>query len=219
MPTLVTFADLTHTAVTIDANNNPLAVGYIAAYARQHLGRDITHACSSIRRRSLASWPATSRRSPASPTTCGTSSCRARSRRAIKRAAPRTVVVMGGPNYPVDADEQQRYLEAHPEIDFFADGEGEIAFVNLFEALSDVGFDAARLRCSGTPVPGMHYMRRTFRSRRHPAANPGSRRHAALALHDGPAGRVLRRPADPDDADVSRMSRTPARSATTASPT
>lgn len=40
--TTVTFADLTHTAVTVDANNNPLAVGYIAAYARRHLGSGIT---------------------------------------------------------------------------------------------------------------------------------------------------------------------------------
>ena len=36
--TTVTFADLTHTGVAVDANNKPLAVGYIAAYARAHLG-------------------------------------------------------------------------------------------------------------------------------------------------------------------------------------
>ena len=37
----VAFADLTHTSIAVDANNNPLAAGYIAAYAQRHLGRDI----------------------------------------------------------------------------------------------------------------------------------------------------------------------------------
>ena len=78
--------------------------------------------------------------------------------RAIKRHRPRTVVVMGGPNYPVDACEQQAYLADHPEIDFFVDGEGEVAFVNLFQALADADFDADRLRRHGTAVPGVHYV-------------------------------------------------------------
>ncbi len=158
MSTTVTFADLTHTAVAVDANNNPLAVGYIAAYARRQLGSEIAP--------HLFKYPASlarflGRHTPA--VACFTNymwnerlSCAFA--REIKRAAPRTIVVMGGPNYPVDAVEQQRYLEAHPEIDFFADGEGEVAFVNLFRALSDAGFDGARLRSRGTPVAGIHYV-------------------------------------------------------------
>src|SRR5262249_42050505 len=38
MSTTITFADLTHTGVTVEANNIPLAVGYIAAYAKMRLG-------------------------------------------------------------------------------------------------------------------------------------------------------------------------------------
>ena len=158
MSTTVTFADLTHTAVTVDANNNPLAVGYIAAYAQRHLG-------SAISPRLFKYPEALSRFLPAQTPAiaCFTNymwneqlSCAFA--REIKRATPKTVVVMGGPNYPVDAEEQRRYLAAHPEIDFFADGEGEIAFVHLFHALSDVGFDGVRLRRGGTPVPGIHYL-------------------------------------------------------------
>ena len=39
--TTVSFAELTHTGVAVDANNIPLAIGYIAAYAKTHLGDEI----------------------------------------------------------------------------------------------------------------------------------------------------------------------------------
>jgi radical SAM superfamily enzyme YgiQ (UPF0313 family) len=155
--TTVTFADLTHTGVAIDANNTPLAVGYIAAYAQQHLGTEITphvfkypHSLSRFLARQSPAVACFTNYMWNERLSCGFA-------REIKRAAPRTVVVMGGPNYPVDVEEQHRYLECHPEIDFFVDGEGEVAFVNLFRALGDVGFDAGAFRRAGVPVPGVHY--------------------------------------------------------------
>lgn len=78
--------------------------------------------------------------------------------RRIKAQHPGTVVIMGGPNYPVDASEQGTYLKAHPEIDFFIDGEGELPFVALFEALQDVDFNAGRLRQTGAHLGGVHYI-------------------------------------------------------------
>jgi radical SAM superfamily enzyme YgiQ (UPF0313 family) len=156
--TTVTLADLSHTGMGVPANNNPLAVGYIAAYARTQLGREIDP--------HLFKYPAAlsaflARQQPT--IACFTNymwnerlSCGFAGR--IKAHRPRTVVVMGGPNYPVDPDEQAGYLAAHPEIDFFVDGEGEQAFVALFEALREHDFDAGSLRRSGVRVPGVHYM-------------------------------------------------------------
>ena len=54
--------------------------------------------------------------------------------RRIKEYAADTVVVMGGPNYPVDPSDQETFLRMHPEIDFYVVGEGEIAFANLTAA-------------------------------------------------------------------------------------
>jgi radical SAM superfamily enzyme YgiQ (UPF0313 family) len=154
----VTFADLTHTGVGVSANNNPLAVGYIAAYARTHLG-------SAIEPR-LFKYPDALSRSlkrEAPAIACFTNymwneqlSCAFA--RQIKRHLPRTIIVMGGPNYPIDAGEQRAYLETHPEIDFFIDGEGELPFVALFQALVTIDFDANRLRASGVRLPGVHYL-------------------------------------------------------------
>jgi len=37
MSTIISFADLTHTTVAVDANCFPLGCGFIAAYAKKHL--------------------------------------------------------------------------------------------------------------------------------------------------------------------------------------
>ena len=156
--TTVTFADLTHTGVAVDANNTPLAVGYIAAYAREHLGDAIDAR--------LFKYPSTlsSFLAQRTPTIACFTNYMWNSRLScafaagIKRHSPRTVIVMGGPNYPVDACEQHAYLTQHPEIDFFVDGEGEVAFTALFEALAAFDFDARRFKAHGTHLAGMHYV-------------------------------------------------------------
>jgi radical SAM superfamily enzyme YgiQ (UPF0313 family) len=154
----VSFADLTHTGVVVDANNIPLAVGYIAAYAKVHLGDAIDAR--------LFKYPSTlasflSDQTPAMA--CFTNymwnerlGCAFA--REIKKHHPDTVIVMGGPNYPVDPSEQYAYLRRHPEIDFFVDGEGEEPFVELFRALEQTGFDARELKSSGRRLPSVHYI-------------------------------------------------------------
>lgn len=57
----------------------------------------------------------------------------------FKRRNPATVVVMGGPNYPVVAHEQEAWLKARPLIDFYVIKEGEAAFANLALALERAG--------------------------------------------------------------------------------
>jgi radical SAM superfamily enzyme YgiQ (UPF0313 family) len=156
--TTVSFAELTHTGVAVDANNIPLAVGYIAAYAKTHLGDDIdAH---------LFKYPAALSKflSKKTPTIAAFSNYMWNGRlsctfaREIKKRHPNTTIVMGGPNYPVDAPEQREYLEARPEIDFYVDGEGEMAFVGLYKALEEVDFDPSRLKASGTVIPSVHYI-------------------------------------------------------------
>lgn len=66
--------------------------------------------------------------------------------RAIKKASPDTVVVFGGPNYPVDPAEQERQLREHPEVDFTIIKEGELAFAVLVEALQEDGYDVEKTK-------------------------------------------------------------------------
>ena len=54
--------------------------------------------------------------------------------RQAKAAAPQTIVVMGGPNYPTDADGQRAFLERYPLVDFYVYKEGEAPFLALGRA-------------------------------------------------------------------------------------
>jgi radical SAM superfamily enzyme YgiQ (UPF0313 family) len=61
----------------------------------------------------------------------------------IKEAHPNAIIVFGGPHYPLLRDEQEAYLRAHPNIDFYIFREGEQAFVDLFNQLSNHQFSAS----------------------------------------------------------------------------
>tara|TARA_B100001750_G_scaffold65427_1_gene51963 strand:- start:642 stop:2813 length:2172 start_codon:yes stop_codon:yes gene_type:complete len=75
--------------------------------------------------------------------------------RRIKEYAADTVVVMGGPNYPVDHSDQETFLRMHPEIDFYVVGEGEIAFANLTAALTRVDMKKHNMK---DELPSVHYI-------------------------------------------------------------
>lgn len=75
--------------------------------------------------------------------------------RRIKEYSADTVVVMGGPNYPVAASEQEIFLRQHPEIDFYIIGEGELAFANLVAALIRANMKKNELK---DELPSVHYI-------------------------------------------------------------
>jgi radical SAM superfamily enzyme YgiQ (UPF0313 family) len=158
MPIEVAFADLTHTGKVVDANYTPLSVGYIAAYATTQLPGQITPR--------LFKYPAVFAhylKQSSARIACFSNymwnerlQCEFAVR--LKQRRPDVTTVFGGPNYPTEVPVQQRFLERHPEIDFYIDGEGESGFVALFNALADVGFDAAALKARQVMIPNVHYL-------------------------------------------------------------
>jgi hypothetical protein len=50
---------------------------------------------------------------------------------AIKAIAPETLIVFGGPNYPLEAHRQEAWLQRRPMIDVYLAGEGEQPFCEL----------------------------------------------------------------------------------------
>ncbi len=77
--------------------------------------------------------------------------------RQAKARAPRAIVVMGGPNYPVDATGQRAFLQRYPLIDFYVYKEGEAPFVELLQALRALGLDASALKQRRVMLPAVHY--------------------------------------------------------------
>jgi radical SAM superfamily enzyme YgiQ (UPF0313 family) len=72
----------------------------------------------------------------------------------IKAHRPRTVIVFGGPNYPIVRAEQERFLRAHPAIDFYVVKEGEVAFAELMAALWTADLDVEAVK--GAVPPSVH---------------------------------------------------------------
>lgn len=75
----------------------------------------------------------------------------------IKKLWPKTIVVFGGPNYGLETEEVQEFWKTYSDIDFNIVREGEQAFVELFDVLQEVDFDADAIRRSRRPLPNCHY--------------------------------------------------------------
>ena len=78
-----------------------------------------------------------------------------------KRVSPKTLTVMGGPNYPLTADVQTTFLQSLPQIDAYVDGptyEAERAFLNLLQRFAAVGGHVEGF--FEEPVPGIAWIDR-----------------------------------------------------------
>lgn len=153
----VTLADLAHTGAGIGANNSPLAIGYVGAFLKARYGETVDVQLFKYPERFASALE------HKTPVIAAFSNYMWNERlaqtfaRAIKAHHPEVITVFGGPNYPIDPREQQRYLEHHPEIDFYIDGEGELAFAELYEQLRVLDFDLARFKMLRPAVPNLHY--------------------------------------------------------------
>jgi radical SAM superfamily enzyme YgiQ (UPF0313 family) len=78
--------------------------------------------------------------------------------RQAKADAPDAVVVMGGPNYPTDADGQRAFLERYPLIDFYVYKEGEIPFLEMLKLLLAADLDPQAVKRQRPEVSALHYL-------------------------------------------------------------
>lgn len=159
-------ADLTYTQQTIASDTFPAAIGMIGAFVRQNFAP-----LSELRLFKYPEELAAAFESDA-PDVIGFSnycwnSTLARSFAAvIKRKRPGVIVVMGGPNFPMDPQEQTETLATHPEIDFFVMKEAEVGFLRLLEALHACGRDLDRFdREAPADLPNLVYRDREGRLR------------------------------------------------------
>ncbi len=151
------FVDLTHTGQGVQANNTPLSVGFIAAAAKARFGDSV-----SIRLfkypEALSDYLATT-----TPDLIAFSNYMWNENlhrfyaSQIKTHSPDTITVFGGPNYPIDLDEQAEYLRGRTDIDFYVDGEGETPFVELLSALIDADMDASSFKATRVELDNIHY--------------------------------------------------------------
>jgi radical SAM superfamily enzyme YgiQ (UPF0313 family) len=156
--TLVTFADLTHTGKIIDANQFPLAVGFVSAFAKNTLKDEVDVKIFKFPKVFAKFLEENEPKIACFSNYMWHEQLNAQFASRIKQHYPDVVTVFGGPNFPTLLKEQKAFLEKHPEIDFYIDGEGEVAFLELFEALRRYKFNVEVLKKARLSLPNLRYL-------------------------------------------------------------
>jgi len=76
----------------------------------------------------------------------------------IKEHMPETIIIFGGPNYPIKIEEQKEFLLKYPLIDFYVRGEGELSFVELLNNLKKFEFNAKEIKKNKIVSKNCHYI-------------------------------------------------------------
>lgn len=156
-------ADLGHNQVSMSSDVYPLGVANLAMYLKAFLKTDSRLETSIFREPQdlKAALDA------ASPDILALSSYSWNHNLALsfaryaKARNPKVVTLMGGPNFPLTAPEQESFLRGMPEVDAAVRGpvyEGERAFLNVVQRFSDSGCTLEGLQEG--PVPGNAWINR-----------------------------------------------------------
>lgn len=137
----VWLCDLTYTQQVISSEVMPAAVGEIATYCESHLSPSPAIRLFKYPEKLIAALRTAQPQIIGFSNYVWNSQLSYRFAEAIKTKFPRTVVVMGGPNFPLSQEHQELFLRSRPAIDFFVEKEGELAFCNLVRRLMEREFD------------------------------------------------------------------------------
>ena len=156
MRTTITFSDLLHTGHS--CNSIPYGIGLVVSYALKLLGHRFEAKIFKHPHDLAESVEASPPAIACFSNYIWNSELACEMARRIKKKFPQTVIVFGGPNYPVDREEQKRFLVAHPYIDFYLFKDGEEALVELLKALFEYDFDIMKLKTDSLELPNCHFM-------------------------------------------------------------
>jgi len=151
-------ADLTHTGLGINARTFPLGIGCVAAHAKQELGDEFQF--------KIIKFPehlAEALRDTPPSIMCFShyvwnSRLTHEFARYAKQLNPNMTIVYGGPNFPIDVNERQQFLDENRHIDFYIKWDGELAFVELLQNLLANGLDPARIKQTRSSIPNCCYV-------------------------------------------------------------
>jgi tRNA A37 methylthiotransferase MiaB len=146
MPVQCFFADLTHTGTGINAATFPLGIGSIAAFTQRAFGDEIVCSVYKFQSDLDTAFKQGFPEILALSNYAWNSTLAYEVAKFAKTKSPETVIVMGGPNFPLDKDNRYKFLNSRPEIDFYIKWDGEQSFVELLKILIPVQFDVDRLK-------------------------------------------------------------------------
>ena len=154
-PLKIYLADLTYDTVTLASEAMPLNVGYVGAYCKKRFGEEVEITLFKyIHELDLAI-----RNSP--PDILGMSNyCWGHNvsvelMKMLRKIKPEVLTVMGGPNFPIDFQSQEKFMQEHPELDFYVPIDGEVGFSNIVEkALTATTLETIRTSTLSEKIDG-----------------------------------------------------------------
>ena len=72
----------------------------------------------------------------------------------MKKKNPNTILVWGGPNFPLDWPSQEKFMERHSEFDIYVPIRGELGFTNIVEKVLEKGFPINKYEILNETIPG-----------------------------------------------------------------
>ncbi len=155
----ISFVDLSHTGKTVDTNYFPLGIAYIASYAQKVFGDAI-----SVELNKYPSDLSNYLEKTTPEVACFSNfswnfNLGYEFAKQIKKNSPNIITVFGGPNYSNLANEQEAFLKAHPDIDFYILEEGELPFTALLKIFISNDFNMDRIIEEAQTLPGIHFFK------------------------------------------------------------
>ncbi|MGC2614185.1 MAG: radical SAM protein [Terracidiphilus sp.] len=151
-PLSIYLGDLTYTTLSLATDAFPLNIGFIAAYADKRFGKEIDLKLfkyvddleQAINERppdilGLSNYP-------------WNFNLGLEFFRMSQEISPKTIRVMGGPNFPLDDEARREFVKRNPLIDFYAYLEGEEAFVALLNRAFESSLDREKMKSA--PIDG-----------------------------------------------------------------
>ncbi len=151
-------ADLTHTSQGIAALTFPLGTGFVVSYAKAMCGEAFSFRLFKFPEILAAAIIETPPDILALSNYAWNLDIGIRFARRAREINPNLIVILGGPNFPVTTTEKRAWLSERPEVDFFIQNEGEVAFATLLHRLLHYGLDSARLKKSGETINNCNWL-------------------------------------------------------------
>ena len=146
-------ANLTYDTISISTDTFPLNVGCIASYSKKKFGAKLDFTLFIY----IDELDRSLRDSP--PDILGMSNyiwnynLALEFFRMMKEINPQTLLVWGGPNFPLDFPSQKKFMDDHPEFDVYVPIRGEIGFVNIIQKMLDTKESFNKEKFLSEPIP------------------------------------------------------------------
>lgn len=133
----VYLCDLTHVGNKIGTNNQPLSIGFLAAYAKKELGDAVEFRLFKYPQKLIEALDEEMPDVIGFSTYVWNDALNAHFCEIVKARSKDTITVLGGPNFPLTENERIAYFREHPNADYFFIYEGEVPFVKFLRRLME----------------------------------------------------------------------------------